>query len=378
MKNPLDNTIFNRLAPTRKKTGFTRLLSRRFGVTVLFLSVAGAEHEIWIDGVTAATQTTLNQPPPTPTNHPPKLHLKFSGTKHKIAEGDTVTIIATATDPDHNPVTLVATPLPDGASFDPSSGVFTWTPAKGSAEITPSVIITFKATDLPSNGSESLTTYQPVTMTVGVNQTPVFDTIPNPQNAAVGENLMLTVSASDADDDNLSFSISNKLPSGASFKNTGYVNGKWTGQLSWKPKLAQLNQSISLSFLVQDDYNNPAQASQDVKFNVTPQVITNDSIKSVIINQVSWNSTKSSLQAMGRVMFTRKYAIISGLSVTISNANTGAVIDTVNVDNNGNWKLTKSLDSGDVPCNISVVAGGPGGRTALRDVKRAPAGVCKN
>jgi hypothetical protein len=49
-----------------------------------------------------------------------------------------------ATDPDGDTVVLSATGLPTGASFNPSSGVFAWTPAYNQAGV---YTVTFTATD---------------------------------------------------------------------------------------------------------------------------------------------------------------------------------------------------------------------------------------
>jgi len=71
-----------------------------------------------------------------------------------------------ATDPDGNVVTLSASGLPSGATFNPSTGVFTWTPGGSTAGVyTP----TFKATD---NGTPVASSSADVVITVGSNPTP--------------------------------------------------------------------------------------------------------------------------------------------------------------------------------------------------------------
>jgi hypothetical protein len=72
----------------------------------------------------------------------------------------------TATDPDGNNITLSATDLPSGATFTPSTGVFSWTPGYPTAGVyTP----TFTATD---DGSPVASSSQDVVITVGSNPTP--------------------------------------------------------------------------------------------------------------------------------------------------------------------------------------------------------------
>lgn len=74
--------------------------------------------------------------------------------------------MVSATDPDGNGITLSATNMPTGASFDPQTGVFSWTPTLSQAG---NYVVTFKATDtgnLPETGTID------VAITVGNNPTP--------------------------------------------------------------------------------------------------------------------------------------------------------------------------------------------------------------
>jgi hypothetical protein len=65
---------------------------------------------------------------PTEGNHAPNLNT--IGSK-SVIEGKTLEFTVSAVDPDGNPLTYSASNLPAGASFNTSSGVFSWTPVTG-------------------------------------------------------------------------------------------------------------------------------------------------------------------------------------------------------------------------------------------------------
>lgn len=84
----------------------------------------------------------------------------------QVNEGETLTFSVTATDSDGGQtVTLSASGLPSGATFNPSTGQFSWTPteAQGPGTFT----VTFTATD---NGTPSRSTTQTITITVAAPQ----------------------------------------------------------------------------------------------------------------------------------------------------------------------------------------------------------------
>ena len=95
-----------------------------------------------------------------------------------IVAGGTLTFTLAASDPLDDPadaITFSAVDLPDGATLDPATGVFTWIPATTQAG---SHSITFIATD---DGSPALSNEQTVTVTVydpGVIPSPVLHSEP--------------------------------------------------------------------------------------------------------------------------------------------------------------------------------------------------------
>ena len=155
-----------------------------------------------------------------------------------VAENDLLSFTLIATDADNDDLTFSATGLPTGAELNEDTGVFAWTPDFTQAE-TYSVI--FTVTD-ENGGTDSET----ITITVtDVNRAPVLDLI-GPQS--VNENVLLqfTVSATDADEDALTYSATG-LPTGATFDAS-------TRTFSWTPSYDQEG-DYTVTFHVEDTLN---------------------------------------------------------------------------------------------------------------------------
>lgn len=162
-----------------------------------------------------------------------------------VDEGETLTFTATASDPAdlpaNTPLTYGLLNAPLGASINPGSGVFTWTPveAYGPGVYTPTVIVT-------DTGSPVLTDSQIITITVNeVNTPPVLGLI---ADHTVDEEALLTftVSATDADlpANTLGFSLLSP-PAGASISHAG-------GVFTWTPTEAQGPGVHPVTFVVTD------------------------------------------------------------------------------------------------------------------------------
>ena len=126
------------------------------------------------------------------TNQPPVLDPVGD---QSVDELVLLTFTATASDPDVGDNLLFSlSGGPAGASIDPNSGVFGWTPteAQGPGSYTFSVVVT-------DDGTPNLTDSESITVTVNeVNVAPVV-TNPGDQTDAEGTVVSLAVSASDAD-----------------------------------------------------------------------------------------------------------------------------------------------------------------------------------
>jgi hypothetical protein len=128
---------------------------------------------------------------------------------------------ATASDPDQDPLTFSLVNPPLGAAID-NQGNFSWTPTWAQLG---AATITVKATD-PGGLSNSRST----TITVA-NQAPTLDPLPAPTSGHPGQPIMFMATASDPDQDPLTFSLINP-PAGAAIDNSG--------NFSWTPTWAQL------------------------------------------------------------------------------------------------------------------------------------------
>jgi Bacterial Ig domain len=163
----------------------------------------------------SATVTVANQPPTVdPLPNLPAAH-----------PDQPVTFQATASDPDQDPLTFSLVNPPVGAAID-DQGNFSWTPTWAQLG---AATITVKATD-PGGLSNSRS------MTINVvNQPPTLDPLPAPTSGHPDQPIAFTATASDPDQDPLTFSLVNP-PAGATIDSSG--------NFSWTPTWAQLGAQI--------------------------------------------------------------------------------------------------------------------------------------
>lgn len=160
-------------------------------------------------------------------NHPPVFTPidPVSGT-----EGVSVSLTVTVSDPDSDSLVISTTGLPDGSSFDPGTGAFSWTPGFDQAGI---YGVVFSASD------GSLTATLPVTITVDdVNRTPFITTESLPA-ARIGQSYTAQVWATDADKDPLIFTLPTApagmtvvSSSGLTFTSSP-AGGNWSSPATW-------------------------------------------------------------------------------------------------------------------------------------------------
>jgi len=162
-----------------------------------------------------------------------------------VDEGQLLSFVISATDPDGDSLTYAADPLPTGATFSESS--FTWTPGLDQSG---TYTVTFTVTD--SNGSSDS---EEVTITVNnVNQVPVLDLIGS-QSVDEGQLLSFVISATDPDGDSLTYAA-DPLPTGATFSESSFT---------WTPGLDQSG-TYTVTFTVTD--SNGASDSEEVTITV--------------------------------------------------------------------------------------------------------------
>ncbi|MBN1195679.1 MAG: hypothetical protein JXA08_10120 [Methanomicrobiaceae archaeon] len=133
-----------------------------------------------------------------------------------VGEGSLLSFIVSASDPDGDSVLITAGALPAGATFD--GDTFRWIPGTTQAG---AYTVGFTATD--AGGLADAVTITITVLDLAANHPPVFSPI-GPQSIAVGQELRLTVEASDPDDDALIYDAA-PLPAGATFSGQEFV---WT------------------------------------------------------------------------------------------------------------------------------------------------------
>ena len=252
----------------------------------------------------------------------------FSSTApQSVAENSSLSFTISASDPDNDTLTYSASGLPKGATFNASTRTFAWTPSYTQAG---SYNVAFTASD----GTLSATQSVAITVT-NVDRAPVFSATA-PQSVAENSALSFTVSASDPDNDTITYSAS-ALPKGASFNAS-------THTFSWTPSSSQAG-SYNVTFAASDG---TLSATQSVAITVTSvaQAPT-----------ISGSPSTSATVGSGYVFVpTAKDADSSAhLTFSIANKPTWAIFDTAT------GSLQGTPASGDVgtsaPITISVSDG---------------------
>jgi hypothetical protein len=155
---------------------------------------------------------------PTSTNSPPVF---VPMENQQVNAQQTLTFTVQATDIEDNTLTYSAGSLPYGASFNPDTQTFTWTP---NSDQIGSYTVLFEVTD---DGVPQLNDTMEVTITVGnANQPPVFEAMTS-QQVYEGQELSFTVSATDPENDTLTYSVV-EPPTGSEFDPD-------TQTFSWSP-----------------------------------------------------------------------------------------------------------------------------------------------
>lgn len=160
-----------------------------------------------------------------------------------VVEDETLTFIVTATDPDTGQtLTFSLVDAPDGASINPSAGVFSWSPTE--AQGPGSYMITIVVTD---SGSPALSDSETIQATVNeVNRAPVLAPI---GAKTVDEQTLLSFTATATDPDIpanvLTFSLDASAPPGASINPS-------TGVFTWTPAEAEGPGTYTLSITASD------------------------------------------------------------------------------------------------------------------------------
>ncbi len=208
-----------------------------------------------------------------------------------VYEGDLLEFTVSATDPDGDNLTYSATNIPTGASFNETTGVFTWYTTYDNAGNYLDVEFT-----VMDNGEPMMLDVELITITVGnVNRAPII-TSPGSQNIIEGELLNFVVSSNDPDSDDVTLFASN-TPSGAIFSTT-------TGNFSWIPSLTQ--EGVYVVTFIAVDNGSPQETSFievviTVGDNPTPVEQTDDLVDTVVNIDIPQNSENSYLANLRKV-----------------------------------------------------------------------------
>lgn len=208
-----------------------------------------------------------------------------------VSENQNLSFTLSASDPDGDNLTYSALNLPSGASFDPSTLTFNWTPGYNDAGNYTDIEFT-----VVDDGSPMELDVELITITVGnINRAPEFVST-GAQEVLEDEQLTFSVSATDPDNDSFVLSAQN-LPSGASFD-------AQTGTFSWTPTLSQEG-VYTVTFSATDNGTPAETGSMDVVITVgdnpTPVEQSEDLIEDIVTLDIPANVENSYMANLQKV-----------------------------------------------------------------------------
>jgi DNA/RNA endonuclease G (NUC1) len=196
------------------------------------------------DGAKDSNTATVNITV-TPVNDAPELSgVPATATTNELSP---YTFTATATDVDSGTLTFSLVGAPAGATIDPTSGQFNWTPTEAQGGTGAPFSFTVSVTD------GEFSDQSVVSITVGeVNSAPTLAAI-GPKFVLLGGTLTFTAVGADADlpAQGLSYSLTGSVPAGASIDQT-------SGIFNWTPTAAQAGQVYSFGVRVTDTFGDSA------------------------------------------------------------------------------------------------------------------------
>ncbi len=290
-------------------------------------------------------------------NRPPVLN--SIGVK-TVQEGQLLEFTITASDPDGDPLTHSASNVPPGATFDPGTQTFSWTPDFVQAGSYPNV--TFTVTD---DGSPNLNDSEVITITVNdTNRAPVLDAVGN-KAVDEGQLLQFTITSTDPDiGDTLTHSAKN-LPTGASVDSV-------TGIFTWTPNYIHAGTYTNILFTVTDDGTPKLSDSKAITITVT------DVNRAPVFSSIGNRTTDEGSGLVFAVIATDPDG--DTLTLTDSNLPTGATF-TYNGDGTGIFSWTPDYTRAGSYPNVTFTATDDGTPNlndleaitiTVNDVNRAP------
>ena len=160
-------------------------------------------------------------------NHPPAVSTEPPGAQHTLREGQRFELQVLASDPEGDPVQLSAADLPPGATFDPASGLLTYTPGYDAAGLH---TVRLGASDGRARSERSVEL-----LVLDTNRPPSVQVAPAGELVGlVGAELSFTARGLDPDGDAVRVVV-DRAPAGYSFEEAG-------GVFRWTPAPHQLGE----------------------------------------------------------------------------------------------------------------------------------------
>ncbi len=189
-------------------------------------------------------------------NHPPELRAADSVWGR---EGVTLRVELTASDPDGDRLTWELLNGPEGATLDPATGAFEWTPSIGDAG-EHSVLVRVTDDGVPPRSVESEWTLVVLAADSPLNQPPTVPALPV-YRSHPGLPIAWPIGASDPDGHELAYAAAS-LPDGAELDSA-------TGELRWTPTAEQLGPHW-VPFAITDDGVPPAMVEGVLILRIAP------------------------------------------------------------------------------------------------------------
>ena len=269
--------------------------------------------------------------------------LDYIGNKG-ISEAEELTFTITATDPDSDSIVYSATDVPDGADFDESTHVFTWTPDYDDSG---TYDVTFTVSDGDLSDSET------ITISVGsVNRPPELSFIGD-KTVTEGLELSFSINATDPDENDLTYSTS-VLPDGADFD-------EFTHVFTWTPDYDQSG-SYSIAFMVSDGILSDSESITLDVTNINRAPVMNY-IENASVNEnselvISVSATDPDNEALS-------YSVTGKPEGSVFNSHTRELVWTPDHDASGEYEVTFTVSDGDLS-DSQIVS------ITVNNVNRAP------
>jgi hypothetical protein len=264
-----------------------------------------------------------------------------------VDEGAQLAFTLVATDPDFpaNTLTYALEPgAPAGASINPVTGEFAWTPTEDQG---PRVFdVAFRVTD---NGSPALSATKSIKVTVNEVNNPPSLTQPSPQSVDEGATLSLTLVGADPEGAAVRYSLTGNVPAGLALDET-------TGVLTWTPAEEQGPGSYPLVVKVTE------QTAQQLSVQRTFSVTVNEANQAPVLgnlgdftvsegNPIAFVATATDADLPAQTL---TYALVGDVPAGATlDANTGAFAWTTDEDAGMSTNVISVRVSDNGPGNLS-------------------------